>query len=544
MTKAKVFVFIVAVVLTVILVISEYPSFVNSQTAQSLVLPCTVVTTGNAWQGNLTFGVSTTNSTSGITTAYLVIMNTTNGAVSYYQQSAAGYGVAKNVGLNTVMFQGGPVLGGANSEPEQDTSFWNFVTNTTVEFPNVFGHHDVDYNPVNNTFLTLTDYVIQLGNNTFLFDKIVELDSSGNILWSWDTYSHIPLTEADPFNLTATYNGVTVIDFAHSNALVWDYKNGIVYLNCRHTNTFYAINQTTSNIMWACGQFGNFTLLGSNGTQVPSLWYHSHDLEQISPNVFSMFDNDYDNITNPNDAHSGLIDVTLNFSSMTAQVTWSYSAPTQYWTEFFGANVRLPNGDRIGDFGTPTHQFPQNQPWVGNNTGAVLIEVNQTGQVVRTLTFPVGWQIYRIDAITNQNPFTLPAPPPTPAPATSGTVTYPSILQSSPSSQTSSPTPTPSPSSFPTELPTPALSSTSLSSAIPSSASSTSPTLTPTQSTQQTPTAQPTQTIQPSTTPPNSSNNFETATFAAILSVAVAILVVVGLFFRNRKERKQENTAA
>ena len=36
----------------------------------------------------------------------------------------------------------------------------------------------------------------------------------------------------------------------------------------------------------------------------------------------------------------------------------------------------LPNGDFIGDFGDPSHQLTQNQPWNFNNTGAVFVEVN------------------------------------------------------------------------------------------------------------------------------------------------------------------------
>ena len=118
-----------------------------------------------------------------------------------------------------------------------------------------------------------------------------------------------------------------------------------------------------------------------------------------------MFDNDYDNITNPDDCHSRMIELTLNETSMTAYVNWSWEAPTQYWNTYAGGTVMLPNGDFLGDFGDPTHQFPQNQPWNFNNTGAVLVEVNPAGQIVRTWTFPVGWYIYRVEAVTNLLPF-------------------------------------------------------------------------------------------------------------------------------------------
>ena len=109
-------------------------------------------------------------------------------------------------------------------------------------------------------------------------------------------------------------NGQTVEDFTHANTLDWDYNNSIIYLNLRNTNTFYKINQTTGNIIWACGEFGNFTLLGANGQPLvganglpPSLWYHSHDVKEVAPDVFTMFDNDYENNTNPDDCHSRMI---------------------------------------------------------------------------------------------------------------------------------------------------------------------------------------------------------------------------------------------
>ena len=38
------------------------------------------------------------------------------------------------------------------------------------------------------------------------------------------------------------------------------------------------------------------------------------------------------------------------------------------------------------------------------------MEVNPAGQVVRTWTFPVGWYVYRIAAITNPTPIVTPTP--------------------------------------------------------------------------------------------------------------------------------------
>ena len=416
-------------------------------------LPYTVSTYGSAWDGIIAFGLAGS-------TDYLVVMNT-NGTLLDLRTSnpPSGYGVAKNIANDTILFQGEPQVDGASSAPTYATHIWNVVTNTTEDFPNVIGHHDIEYDPLNNTFLTLQNYVMTIGNNRILFDKIVELDSSGNVLWSWDTYNYLPLSQLDPFNLTSTLNGQTVIDFTHANALNWDYKNSIIYLNVRNTNTFYKINQTTGNIIWACGQFGNFTLLDSNGKVVPNLWYHSHDIQQISPDVFTMFNDDFDNLTNLNDANSQMIEFTVNEQTMTAALNWSFTAPPQYYTQFLGATDILPNGDWIGDFGTPTHQFTQNQPWNFTNTGAVLIEANPAGQIVRTITFPTGWSIYRINLVTNitQNALTaIPTETPNPSltqPIQAPPTQTPTLQTTSPlSSQTS--TPKPSPTETPTQTPT------------------------------------------------------------------------------------------
>ena len=182
----------------------------------------------------------------------------------------------------------------------------------------------------------------------------------------------------------------------HANTLDWDYNNNVIYLNLRNTNTFYKINQTTGNLIWACGEFGNFTLLGANGQPLlgvnglpPSLWYHCHDVKEVSPDVFLIFDNDYENNTNPDDCHSQIIEVTLNETSMTAYVNWSWEAPIQYWDNYGGGALLLPNGDFLGNFGDPTHQLVQNsvgggnQSWVFSDSGAVFVEVNPSGQVVK-----------------------------------------------------------------------------------------------------------------------------------------------------------------
>ena len=431
LTKSKKTIILTVIAATLCLVLSSFLPAVHSQTSSNFTLPCTINAFGSSWDGAISFDLAQTGNG---TVNALVVMDT-NGTLLNLRESDSGYdGANYNIAADTLMFEGEPSTTVAGTVWSTcATHFWNFITNTTQDFPSVLSEHDIQYDPVSNTFLTLQDYVRQIGNNSILFDKILQVAPDGTVLWSWDTYNYIPLSEASPFNETAAtkITGQTVEDVTHANSIDWDYNNGVIYLNLRATDTFYKIDQATGDIVWACGEFGNFTLLDENGSPVSSLWYHSHDVKEVAPDVFTMFDNDFDNNTNPDNCHSRMIEVTLNETNMTAYVNWSWEAPTQYWNTFGGATVLLPNGDYLGDFGDPTHQLAQNKPWNFNDTGAVLVEVNPAGQIVKTFTFPVGWYIYRVEAITNLSSAPNPTPTPTPTSTKTPNVTpHPSVSPS------------------------------------------------------------------------------------------------------------------
>jgi hypothetical protein len=489
------------------LAFSSFSPVAHSQTGNNLIPPFTINTNGNGWNGYLAFDLELGSGFMGTggTGNYLVVMDT-NGSVRALRQSNSSYaGSSYNISPYTLMFQGEPQVSGANTAPTFATHFWNLSTGKTVDFPHVISHHDIQYDPINNTFLTLQDYVRQIGDRAILFDRIVQVDSNGNVLWTWDTYDHIPLSEASPFGEESIVDGHIVEDFTHTNTLDWHYNDSIIFLNARNTNTFYKINQTTGNIIWACGEFGNFTLIGENHQPVSSLWYHCHDVKEVAPNVFTLFDNDYCNNTNPNNCHSRMVELIVNEASKTAYEVWSWGAPTKYWNAYACGTVKLPNGDYIGDFGDPSHQFANNQPWNFEDTGAVLVEVNPSGQVVKTFTFPVGCYIYRVAAITNPTSITFPTPiqvvTPTPTETHSSTPTQ---------SHTANPTQTHTFTPTPTNIVTP----------------------TPTH------TVTPTPSVLPSSTPNISKDSQSTIITGALVAVVVVVILVAVLYFMKKRTSK------
>ena len=277
-------------------------------------LPVSISAAGDAWSGYIAFDFELESTFMGVgsNNNYLIVMDT-NGTVLAARQSDTSYGAAWNIAPDTLMFLGEPQAGGSNTAPTYQTHFWNLTSGATQDFPNVISEHDIQYDPINNTFLTLQQYIQQVGDSQYLIDRIVQVDANGNVLWTWNPYDHMPLSEASAFSETSTFNGQTAIDFSHANTLDWDYNNSVVYLNLRNTNTFYKINQTSGDLIWACGEFGNFTLLDKNGQPLesdnglpPSLWYHCHTVEQIAPDTFMLFNNDYENNSNPSDCHSSL----------------------------------------------------------------------------------------------------------------------------------------------------------------------------------------------------------------------------------------------
>ena len=360
-----------------------YPT--ETTTTTNFAVPCTINTYGNAWDGNLTFGVFEYNpaNASQIVHSYLVVMKTDGELLNLkeYDDPQGDYGITKYINSDTIMYQGAPGV---------TTHFWNLDTNQTTDFPEVTGyHHDIDYDPATGDFLTLGhDFRIVNGSNV-LYDTINEYNATGAVLWTWDTYDYLPFSWNNPLIPTTTYNGETAIDFTHCNAIQWDFAENVCYLNSRSLDTFWKINMTTGDIIWGCGLHGNFTLLDASGNVVSSLWYGCHDPEEIAPDVFIMFNNDYMNLTNPNDDRSSILEVTLNEQNMTAKETWSWEAPADYYSAFWGKADVLPNGDAIGTFGPPTKPY-------NSSIGAVLVEVNPQGKVVRTWTFPAGWGIYRV----------------------------------------------------------------------------------------------------------------------------------------------------
>ncbi|MFW9888920.1 MAG: aryl-sulfate sulfotransferase [Candidatus Thorarchaeota archaeon] len=297
-------------------------------------------------------------------TFYTAILDMEGNTLSRFRSS---FGPAKFINSTTVL------VGGWYS-----IYFWNIYTNTTrkMDLPPGFHHHDIEYNPSTNSILTLKEYTVQIDGADYLFDYINEYALNGTLLWSLDTRTFTNYSMWCPYHDISNARR----DITHSNTIFWDIEEDIIYYNSRNLNTFYKINHTSSEVLWGLGEYGNFTLYNIQGQEKDVLFYHGHSVEKLNNDTFILFDNDYHNQTNSRNFRSRIIEIQIDEDNMTAQETWSWAAPVEYYSSVMGDADRLPNGNRLGTYGAS---------W-GPDTpiGGRLVEINPAGELVWELNFP------------------------------------------------------------------------------------------------------------------------------------------------------------
>ncbi len=300
--------------------------------------------------------------------------------------------IQKNIGLYGAFYvefiNSTTLLYGTSS----GAALWNIETDKVKQF-SFAGHHDYEYNPANNTYFTLKAYFLDLGEEKlFAYDRIEEYNSTGSLVWYKNTHDFVPPECWCPFE---DYDYGDKIDITHSNSIIYDDREDVIYLNCRNTNTFYKIDHKTGEMIWSLGEYGNFTMYDLNGIQKDSLFYHGHALEMIRHNSFIYFDNDLHNQTDKLNRQSRILEIEIDENTMTAYTTWEWISPLEYFSGWWGDADRLPNLNRLGCFGTMDH--PQ------TDIGARLVEVNETGDIVWEMNFDkmgdIGHGIYRMERV-------------------------------------------------------------------------------------------------------------------------------------------------
>ncbi|MHA1221713.1 MAG: aryl-sulfate sulfotransferase, partial [Candidatus Heimdallarchaeaceae archaeon] len=252
---------------------------------------------------------------------------------------------------------------------------WNFKNNKEQEL-GFIGHHEYEYNPINNTIFTFYRYYKTYENQAYKFDYIREYNLLGEKIWEMSTDDFISYNQWCPYHDTSA----DAADLTHSNSLYFDAENDVLYYNARNINTFFKINHSSKEVIWALGEYGDFRLFNKKGEERPILFYHPHAVKMVDNNTFILFDNDFHNQTKLDNYHSRILEITINEKSMTANISWVWESPITYYSKYWGNAERLPNGNRLGVFGLFSHP--------NSTIGARVVEVNQEGDIVWEMNFP------------------------------------------------------------------------------------------------------------------------------------------------------------
>jgi hypothetical protein len=353
------------------------------------------------WRGLYAFGFAVSNgSIRDVVDQFLVVMDYNGAYLGYVNSSTHSFNYVNQLSETELYYYYRPQRGLNESDPTivAEARIWDFrsdVTRTILEGVDIRGHHE---------FLIEDGYFVtmrRVGEGGL--DTVVHLDPlSGNETWLWSSESYFP----EKVCLLCRDD-----DWTHGNDVTVSLDGRYYFVNFRNTDNFAKVEIDTGELVWLAGANGNFTLL-EDGLEKESLWYHSHIVKEIEPNVFLMFDNDFHNRTkldgypegeNPYVTNFGgqsrLIEITLDESTMTGEVTWSYVPPVEYFSAIFGDVDVLPNGNILGTFGTPDHRWTNGHMEIEEPFGAALLEVNRNGDLIREYRFPLGISIYRVSEL-------------------------------------------------------------------------------------------------------------------------------------------------
>ena len=140
------------------------------------------------------------------------------------------------------------IMGGSEGWME----IWDFVSDTRIELPIPAGHHELDYNPITDTFMVLetaTTGEIWDGLEV-IYDTISEYSWDGELLWQWDARVHYPFNSTIHTALGHNYTFRKYADWMHANSFSWDKGENTILLNVRNQDTILKIDKDTDEIIW------------------------------------------------------------------------------------------------------------------------------------------------------------------------------------------------------------------------------------------------------------------------------------------------------
>lgn len=244
------------------------------------------------------------------------------------------------------------------------------------------------------SFSDLTGYT---GTTTVQGDGIVDLDQNWNPVWAWNSFDHMDVNRhLEPIITDG------VLDWTHSNALVYSPADGNILISMRHQSWVLKIDYNngagTGNILWHLGYQGDFALTaGDAPTDDPSLWFSFQHFPILlsqsgSQTNLAIWDNG-DN--RPLNTEGELCISPLSGNAY----PWCYSRPTVFQVDESAMVANLVWAEQLpyyGVWGGSINQLSNGNVEFDLNAPAVPPATNvasQVEEVTQTATPQIVWQM-------------------------------------------------------------------------------------------------------------------------------------------------------
>jgi hypothetical protein len=229
-------------------------------------------------------------------------------------------------------------------------------------------HHSILMLPWGNLLFLAHTYVQAAPwEEQLISDVIREVNpDTAEIIWEWRLADHIsPAEHYCPICMEEDV-GDGYRDWSHSNALHYYAQDSTILLNVRNLDTFLLISYPSGDVLWACGDAGDFG---------GGLFHHPHDPELLPNGNVLMFDND-EHAGHP--VKSRALEIAVDPILETAEVVWEWR-DEDLWAPVMADANRLPNGNTL-----------VTDPWA-----ARVVEVSPSGEKV--------WQMIMKHPVPNRH---------------------------------------------------------------------------------------------------------------------------------------------
>jgi arylsulfate sulfotransferase len=211
------------------------------------------------------------------------------------------------------------------------------------------------------------------GTTTVFGDALVDLDTNNRPTWVWRAFDHLDVNR-HPFMFP---------DWTHANAVVYT-QDGNLLLSLRHQSWILKIDYAhrSGDVLWKLGPEGDFSLTGGDAAD----WFYCQHFPAVMQTQgtqfsFALYDNgdtrpdsSGEACTNNGTCYSRAIEMNVDESARSAQVSWQYLPG---WYSYWGGSVAvLPNGNVELDSTTPDGGFSRTVEVTDGSSPSVVWEMD------------------------------------------------------------------------------------------------------------------------------------------------------------------------